>query len=52
MGDVALSVPSQSFKGTLSVGISTDHPGAEIRYTTDGTLPTASSTALRGAADA
>jgi hypothetical protein len=40
MGDVALSVPSQSFKGTLVVGMSTTIPGAEIRYTTDGTLPT------------
>jgi len=43
MGDVALSVPSQSFKGTLMVGLSTTIPGAEIRYTIDGTLPTATS---------
>ena len=44
MGDVALSVPSQSFKGTLMVGLGTTIPGAEIRYTIDGTLPTATST--------
>jgi hypothetical protein len=40
MGDVALSLPSQSFKGTLMVGMATTIPGAEIRFTIDGTLPT------------
>ncbi|HEX2658490.1 MAG TPA: CotH kinase family protein [Polyangia bacterium] len=50
MGDVAFSVPSQSFKGTLSVGLSTSISGAEIRYTTDGTLPTSSSKLYGGTA--
>jgi len=48
MGDVTFSVPSQSFKGTLSVGMSTTIAGAQIRYTTDGTMPTASSTQYAG----
>jgi len=47
-GDVAFSVPSQSFKGMLTVGMTTPISGAEIRYTTDGTLPTASSTLYAG----
>jgi hypothetical protein len=43
IGDVTFSTPSQSFKGTLMVGMSTAIAGAEIRYTIDGTLPTAAS---------
>jgi hypothetical protein len=43
MGDVAFSVPSQSFKGTLNVGMTTSISGSEIRYTTDGTMPSATS---------
>jgi hypothetical protein len=43
LGAVAFSTPSQSFKGSLSVGMTTTVAGAEIRYTTDGTAPTASS---------
>jgi hypothetical protein len=43
LGDVAFSVPSQSFMGTLSVELSATIPG-EIRYTTDGSLPTTAST--------
>jgi hypothetical protein len=43
IGDVALSVPSQTFQGQLEVGLSTMMAGAEIRYTADGTLPTATS---------
>ncbi len=44
IGAVTFSTPSQSFKGSLSVSMSTSVAGAEIRYTTDGTLPTVSST--------
>jgi hypothetical protein len=50
LGAVAFSVPSQSFKTSLSVGMSTTVSGAEIRYTTDGTLPTASSMLYGGTA--
>lgn len=48
VGDVAFSVPSQSFKGELQVGLSSGIAGAEIRYTTDGTLPTAASPLYAG----
>ncbi len=47
-GDVVFSTPSQSFRDALEVGMSTDVSGAEIRYTTDGTLPTASSMVFSG----
>ena len=50
IGDVAFSVPSQSFKTELGVSLSTVIADAEIRYTTDGTVPTASSTLYPGAA--
>jgi len=48
IGSVVFSTPSQSFKTSLSVGLSTTLQGAEIRYTTDGTVPTASSTLYSG----
>jgi hypothetical protein len=48
IGDVAFSTPSQSFKASLQVGLTTAVAGAEIRYTTDGTLPTAASTVYPG----
>src|SRR5690606_9828495 len=48
IGDVAFSTPSQSFMGTLSVELTTAIAGAEIRYTVDGTLPTASSPLYAG----
>ena len=50
IGAVAFSTPSQSFKGMLSVGMTTVIAGAEIRYTTDGTVPTASSPLYGGTA--
>jgi len=50
LGGVAFSTPSQSFKTSLSVGLSTVLEGAEIRYTTDGSLPTAGSTLYSGTA--
>jgi hypothetical protein len=43
-GDVILSALSGVFKDKLSVGLSTTIANAEIRYTTDGKPPTASST--------
>ncbi len=48
LGDVAFSTPSQSFKNQIEVGLSTTVSGAEIRYTVDGKVPTASSTAYSG----
>jgi hypothetical protein len=50
VGDVAFSTPSQSFKGELSVSLSTTIEGAEIRYTVDGSLPVAASTLYPGTA--
>lgn len=50
IGDVALSVPSQMFEGSLSIELSTTVDGAEIRYTTDGSLPGASSQPYTGSA--
>ncbi|SCE68244.1 Chitobiase/beta-hexosaminidase C-terminal domain-containing protein [Micromonospora haikouensis] len=38
-GDIDFSVPSGTFQGELSVSLGTSVTGAEIRYTTDGTLP-------------
>jgi hypothetical protein len=49
IGSVAFSTPSQSFKGSLSVGLSTAIEDTEIRYTTDGSVPTASSALYSGA---
>ncbi len=48
IGDVAFSTPSQSFKGELSVSLSTTVEGAEIRYTVDGSVPAATSTLYAG----
>ncbi|MFI7438172.1 CotH kinase family protein [Micromonospora haikouensis] len=42
-GDIDFSVPSGTFQGELSVSLGTSVAGAEIRYTTDGTLPGADS---------
>lgn len=49
IGSVAFSTPSQSFKASLDVGMTTSVTGAEIRYTIDGTLPTATSMLYGGA---
>jgi hypothetical protein len=48
IGDVEFSTPSQSFRDQLEVGLSTSVAGSEIRYTLDGTLPTASSSLYAG----
>ncbi|HEY8946314.1 MAG TPA: chitobiase/beta-hexosaminidase C-terminal domain-containing protein, partial [Polyangiaceae bacterium] len=42
-GDVVFSVPSGAFEGSLNIELRTNLAGAEIRYTTDHTEPTASS---------
>ena len=43
-GDIMFSPPSGTFTGTLSLTLRTAIAGAEIRYTTDGTVPAATST--------
>jgi hypothetical protein len=48
IGDVKFSTPSQSFRTQIAVGMTTTLTGSEIRYTTDGTLPTATSTLYAG----
>jgi hypothetical protein len=48
IGDVAFSTPSQTFRDMIAVGMTTAISGAEIRYTVDGTLPTAASTLYAG----
>lgn len=50
IGDVTFSVPSQTFLGQLDVGMATTVASAEIRYTIDGTVPSASSTLYAGTA--
>jgi len=49
-GDVAFSEPAGTFRGQLPVELRTSLPGAVIRYTTDGTGPTASSARYRNRA--
>lgn len=44
-----MSAPSGTFEGTLSLELSTSIENAEIRYTTDGTAPTASSSLYQSA---
>ena len=39
----SITPPSQSFTGTLAISITTATTGADIYYTTDGTVPTTSS---------
>ncbi len=50
IGDVRFSEPSKTFRGQLSVTMSTSVSGAQIRYTIDGLLPTATSTLYNGTA--
>ncbi len=49
IGNVTFSVPSQTFQDELSVGLESPTAGAEIRYTTDGTLPSSDSLLYDGA---
>jgi hypothetical protein len=48
LGDVQFSTPSQTFRNSLEVGMSTSLAGAEIRYTTDGKLPAVTSSLYSG----
>jgi hypothetical protein len=48
-GDIIFSVPGGTFSGTLSVSLKTSIRDGEIRYTTDGGMPTASSTVYENA---
>jgi hypothetical protein len=48
IGDVAFSTPSQTFRGSIEVGMATSIAGAEIRYTIDGAPPAATSTSYAG----
>jgi CotH protein/chitobiase/beta-hexosaminidase-like protein len=47
-GDIVFSLPSGTFQGETFVALSTAVSGAQIRYTTDGTLPSATSAAYSG----
>lgn len=48
-GDITFSVPSGTFQNQLSVRLSTSvDPAAQIRYTTDGSIPDASSVLYSG----
>src|SRR5690606_8903253 len=47
-GDIHSSVPSGTFEGELWVSLSTSFAYAQIRYTTDGSMPTASSPVYSG----
>lgn len=47
-GDIHYSVPSGTFEGELWVSLSTSFAYAQIRYTTDGSMPTASSPVYSG----
>ncbi len=49
VGPITFSAPSGTFEGTLSVELSVAEAGAEIRYTTDHTPPTAASPLYEGA---
>lgn len=45
---VSFSIPGRGFTGSLSLELSVTSPTAEIRYTTNGNVPTASSTRYTG----
>lgn len=47
-GDITFSVPSGAFQGELQVSLAAAATGAEIRYTTDGTLPGADAARYEG----
>ena len=49
-GDIRFSVPSGTFEGSLSVTLETELEGAEIRYTTDGSVPGPNSPLYDGSA--
>lgn len=43
IGDVVFSLPSQTFSEQLEIALSTELGNADIRYTTDGTVPSSTS---------
>ena len=47
---VMISQPGRGFSGSLNVSLSTNSPEAEIRYTTNGSLPTETSSIYNGEA--
>ena len=47
-GEITFSVPSSAFEGSLSVELRTAIAGAEIRFTTDRSVPTETSTLYSG----
>jgi hypothetical protein len=47
-GDIRFSVPSGTFQGSLSVTLETPLEGAEVRYTTDGSVPGPTSPLYQG----
>jgi len=49
VGDIQFSVHSGTFQGEVAVSLSTTVSGAQIRYTTNGQLPTAQATLYSGA---
>jgi hypothetical protein len=48
-GDIIFSEPSKTFKNQISVTLSSKVANAQIRYTTDGSVPTSSSALYNGA---
>ncbi|WP_435832647.1 CotH kinase family protein [Micromonospora wenchangensis] len=48
VGDIVFSRPSGTFQGEVTVSLSTAIGGAQVRYTTDGRLPTAQSPLYAG----
>ncbi|WP_434740312.1 CotH kinase family protein [Micromonospora sp. SH-82] len=49
LGDIVFSTPSGTFRQEVTVSLSTTVAGAQVRYTTDGRLPTAQSPLYSGA---
>ena len=47
-GPVIFSTPGRGFTGTLAVSLSSESPAATIRYTTDGSVPSAASARYTG----
>lgn len=43
-GPVTFTLPGRGFSGVVNVGLETESPSAQIRYTTNGNVPTANST--------
>ncbi|MCW8966351.1 MAG: chitobiase/beta-hexosaminidase C-terminal domain-containing protein [Candidatus Pacearchaeota archaeon] len=48
-GDIIFSVPSGTFQGSLTVSLSSEIVNSQIRYTTNGTVPTNNSSLYNSA---